>query len=71
MILDTLKTESEKNLGHLAFHTMTDCGKFYAIYGGMSRKDRISGDLYFIETNTKKIISCLYENNKDSISYLL
>jgi hypothetical protein len=63
MLRNFLKDSKEKT-PPLAFHTMTMCENVICIYGGMTAKDEVSGDVYFIKLNGKNIIKAEYEKNK-------
>ncbi len=68
MILDCMPNEIESKSIPTAFHTFTDCGSFYTIYGGIRRKNMLSGDLIFLENKEKKLIHISYKNNTNSIN---
>jgi hypothetical protein len=65
MIKDLFKDDIEK-VPIAAFHTLTLCDSIIAIYGGMTEKDTISGDINFIKVGGKNIVNCAYEKNKTS-----
>ncbi len=65
MLKDLLKNEGE-NVPALAFHTMTLCDKIITIYGGLTAKDKFSGDIYFLKLTSKGFIKSEWALNKAS-----
>ncbi len=65
MIRSFLKDAKDK-IPPLAFHTMTDCDGLITIYGGMTGKDEIQGDVYFLKQGSKTFIHASYEKNETS-----
>jgi hypothetical protein len=65
MLKDLLSSE-RKTIPQLAFHTMTLCDKIITIYGGMSEKNKISGDVYFLKLQNKSFIKSELSKNKQS-----
>jgi len=64
MFKDFLVEDLSKKIPRLMFHTMTDCGDFIAIFGGLSSVDKISGDLHIIKHKDANIFTASYEKNK-------
>lgn len=55
----------------LMFHTMTKCGDYIILYGGMKSKDILSGDFYILKMDSSKVFNLPYSENKNSKCYII